>query len=141
MSEFAEYNRLLLEVKMKALEVLQRLLTTAEDPKEKRRIAEAILKASRTAGNRVVITPPHAGHTNQPTPRRYPPPTLSPHALGTLHLDTRELDIAPGEPSLSTFTGPLRAAPLSLAPSDAAASRGGPAGRRPLPFPLGPQLA
>ncbi|HZW08058.1 MAG TPA: hypothetical protein VFF65_13120 [Phycisphaerales bacterium] len=139
MSEFAEYNRLLLEVKMKALEVLQRLLSTAEDPKEKRRIAEAILKVARPSRG-VVVTPAQGAGAAVSLPSRASP-ALSPHALGTLNLDSRELDVAPAGVGFSVIGEPLLATPIPLGPSDASAAHGGPAGPRPLPFPLGPPVA
>jgi hypothetical protein len=137
MSDYAEYNRLLAEAKIKALEALKRLLLTCNDPIESRRIADAILKATNSKPRKA---PPKAAPRFQPAPFPRPVrPPLSPHALGTLHLDAESLTIDAGDGSEATDE--LRAAPIPLTPRAERTQAGGPGGVRPLPLPLGPPRA
>lgn len=144
MSDYAEYNRLLAEAKIRALQVLRDLMANCTDPVEARRIADAILKATTSRARRSVAPESPAdrpAQTPTPVPRLTSP--LSPHALGTLHLDAHALAIAldgvPG-PHMST-AGQFLASPLPLTPHGEASAGGGPGSRRPLPPPLGPTRA
>jgi hypothetical protein len=64
---------------------------------------------------------------------------LSPHALGTLHLETQSLAVFAGGTSPRTdLNGRL---PIPLTPTGEPLQYGGPSIERPLPTPLGPQRA
>ena len=136
MSDYAEYNRLLAEAKIKALETLKRLLQTCEDPTEARRLANAILKATNSKPRK---QPAPAVPTLKPV--RSVPRPLPRHTLGTLYLHAESLPIAPpGDEPLAHIESPLNA-PITLTPRNEPQPGGGPAGPRPLPPPLGPLRA
>ena len=139
MSDISDYNRALAAAKVKALEVLQKLLLTCDDPTERRRIAKAILDAKPPqALPKVPVKTNDHTHT-QPTRGRQLPP-LSQHALGTINLDTQSLAIVAGSSS-PLVTDPTSPTPIMLTPSDEPPQIGGPVTTRPLPLPLGPPRA
>lgn len=144
MSDYAEYNRLLAEAKIKALEVLRDLMTNCTDPVEARRIADAILKATNSKPRkRAAQEAPADRPVQAPKPGRPSAPPLSAHALGTLHLDSQSLPIAhPGVPTRRIETADqFLAGPIPLTPHAEPATGGGPSSPRPLPPPLGPPRA
>lgn len=144
MSDYAEYNRLLAEAKIRALQVLRDLMANCTDPVEARRIADAILKATTSKPRkRAAQEAPADRPAPAPKPVRQSAPPLSPHALGTLHLDTQSLLIMPsgGSPLPIHTADQLLAAPIPLTPRGEPSVGGGPGSRRPLPPPLGPTRA
>jgi len=118
MSDFAEYNRLLEQAKIKALQVLQRLLETSSDPVEKRRLADAILKATGRLGRNATPPPPTSP---QPPAAATPPsqprePAIPSAVIDALYLDTRSLNV---EPAPRVTFDPHDPSPVALAAQDA----------------------
>lgn len=144
MSDYAEYNRLLAEAKIKALEVLRGLLRTCEDPVEARRIADAILKATTSKPRKRAATPAVPERQQQAQqPAKPAGRVLTPHALGTLYLDAHALTIEGADTCPVTNLTPERiiTLPIHLTPSGEPQYGGGPGSQRPLPPPLGPPRA
>src|SRR5688572_28611377 len=142
MSDISDYNEALIAAKLTALRKLRELLRTYVDPTERLRIAQAILRVKQSDFELPAPRPQPKAVQQPPAP---PPPKaprlISPHALGTLNLDTAALPILAGG-STATQPPPEGAPlPIALTPSNEPLQIGGPVTARPLPLPLGPPRA